>query len=92
MANTPPVISYSTIPRKRPWHILWWLLIGDLALGLMWVAAALRVFFSSGADSEPPGLVMEAVRLSFTCLAGFTAAAWVAWLVVTLFRRTRGAG
>jgi hypothetical protein len=91
MAHTPPVISYSTLPRKRRSYLLLWLLVFvcDLALGLVWLAAAVRELFSS---REEPHVVVEMLRFSFLGLTLFTVMAWLAWVVVTRLRRSRVAG
>ena len=79
-------MSESTLPRKRRLHLLLWLLVGDLTLGLGWIVAAVRELFSS---REAPHVVVEMLRFSFIGLTLFTAMAWLAWLVVTRLRRSR---
>ena len=89
MANSPPVTNYSAHRRRRPSYLLlWWLVVGDLALGLAWLVAAGREFFSEGLEGNP-SIAVEALRYSFLGLGLLTA---MAWLVVTWFRPMRGAG
>ncbi len=90
MTSTRPVVSYSTLPRKRSYLLLWLaVFVCDLAPGLVWLVAAVRELFSS---REEPHIVVEMLRFSFLGLTRFTVMAWLAWLIVTRLRRSRVAG